>query len=105
MSKDVNDSDVFSFNDAFTSKLHKVKIGMVSAQKESEPEKTDTRHKASTHIHNPPASIAARQHNALHPVWFGLPLHCFCCECPFDQVVECEGLQHFLTVEHALAFY
>ena len=46
MSKDVNDTDVFSFNDAFTSKLHKVKIGMVSAQKESEPEKTDTRHKA-----------------------------------------------------------
>ncbi len=49
MSKDVNDTDLFSFNDSFTSKLHKVKIGMVSAQKESEPEKTDTRHKVNDH--------------------------------------------------------
>ena len=43
MSRDVNDDDVFAFNDKFTSKLLKVKIGTVSAQKESEPEKMQTR--------------------------------------------------------------
>jgi hypothetical protein len=32
MSKDVNEGDVFSVNDAFASKLYKVKIGMVAAQ-------------------------------------------------------------------------
>jgi len=42
-SKDVEDEDVFHFNDKFTSKLHKVKISTVSAQKESEPEKLETR--------------------------------------------------------------
>lgn len=42
-SKDVEDGDVFHFNDKFTSKLHKVKISTVSAQKESEPEKLETR--------------------------------------------------------------
>jgi len=34
---------VFVFNDRFTSKLLKVKIGTVSAQRESEPEKRETR--------------------------------------------------------------
>ena len=43
MSKEVNDDDVFVFNDRFTSKLLKVKIGTVSAQRESEPEKQETR--------------------------------------------------------------
>jgi len=43
MSKEVNDDDVFLFNDRFTSKLLKVKIGTVSAQRESEPEKRETR--------------------------------------------------------------
>jgi len=43
MSKEVNDDDVFVFNDKFTSKLLKVKIGTVSAQRESEPEKHETR--------------------------------------------------------------
>ena len=33
-SKEINQSDVFSFNEKFTSKLVKIKIGMVSAQKE-----------------------------------------------------------------------
>ena len=43
MSKDIEETDTFHFNDKFTSKLHKVKIGTVSAQKETEPERTDTR--------------------------------------------------------------
>jgi cullin 3 len=43
MSKEVNDDDVFVFNERFTSKLLKVKIGTVSAQRESEPEKRETR--------------------------------------------------------------
>lgn len=43
--KDVDDTDVFHFNDKFTNKLHKIKIGTVSAQKESEPEKQETRQK------------------------------------------------------------
>ena len=42
-SKEVEDGDVFHFNDKFTSKLHKVKISTVAAQKESEPEKQETR--------------------------------------------------------------
>ncbi|KAL6994217.1 Cullin-3A [Sarracenia purpurea var. burkii] len=43
MSKEVGEDDVFFFNDKFTSKLYKVKIGTVVAQKESEPEKLETR--------------------------------------------------------------
>ena len=43
--KEVEDGDVFHFNDKFTSKLHKVKISTVAAQKESEPEKLETRQK------------------------------------------------------------
>ncbi|KAL6562526.1 Cullin-3A [Orobanche gracilis] len=43
MSKDIGEDDLFSVNDSFTSKLRKVKIGTVVAQKESEPEKQDTR--------------------------------------------------------------
>ncbi|PSC70166.1 cullin 3 [Micractinium conductrix] len=45
MSRDVKPGDVFSVNDAFTSKLYKVKIGMVAAQRESEGEKAETREK------------------------------------------------------------
>eukprot|EP01025_Chloroclados_australasicus_P021030 TRINITY_DN2207_c1_g1_i3.p1 TRINITY_DN2207_c1_g1~~TRINITY_DN2207_c1_g1_i3.p1 ORF type:complete len:736 (-),score=66.03 TRINITY_DN2207_c1_g1_i3:498-2705(-) len=45
MSKEINDDDKFTFNDAFTSKLYKVKIGTVSAQKETEPEKIETRNR------------------------------------------------------------
>ncbi|VAH38045.1 unnamed protein product [Triticum turgidum subsp. durum] len=45
MSKDISDSDAFHFNDKFSSKLVKVKIGTVVAQKESEPEKQETRHR------------------------------------------------------------
>jgi len=42
--KDVDELlDVFHFNESFSSKLHKVKIGTVAAQKESEPEKAETR--------------------------------------------------------------
>jgi cullin 3 len=43
MSRDVNEDDEFAYNDAFTSKLYKVKIGTVAAQRESEPEKVETR--------------------------------------------------------------
>jgi hypothetical protein len=43
MGKDIEESDTFFFNDRFTCKLHKVKIGTVAAQKESEPEKLETR--------------------------------------------------------------
>ncbi|KAG6397799.1 hypothetical protein SASPL_144260 [Salvia splendens] len=43
MSKDIGEDDAFSVNDNFTSKLRKVKIGTVVAQKESEPEKQETR--------------------------------------------------------------
>ncbi|KAJ0988326.1 hypothetical protein J5N97_006682 [Dioscorea zingiberensis] len=43
MSKDIAEDDVFYFNDKFTSKFFKVKIGTVVAQKESEPEKQETR--------------------------------------------------------------
>ncbi|GIL75860.1 hypothetical protein Vretimale_5569 [Volvox reticuliferus] len=44
-SKDVLDSDVFYFNDKFTSKLIKVKISTVAATKEGESEKAETRQK------------------------------------------------------------
>nr|XP_043632849.1 cullin-3A-like [Erigeron canadensis] len=43
MSKDISEDDDFFFNDKFSSKFYKVKIGMVVAQKESEPEKLETR--------------------------------------------------------------
>ncbi|KAL0336350.1 UNVERIFIED_CONTAM: Cullin-3A [Sesamum radiatum] len=43
MSKDIGEDDAFSVNNKFTSKLRKVKIGTVVAQKETEPEKQETR--------------------------------------------------------------
>ncbi|KAM0055886.1 putative cullin protein, neddylation [Helianthus debilis subsp. tardiflorus] len=43
MSKDVGEDDVFSVNEKFTSKFYKVRIGTVVAQKETEPEKHETR--------------------------------------------------------------
>ncbi|KAK9061754.1 hypothetical protein SSX86_018937 [Deinandra increscens subsp. villosa] len=43
MSKDVSEDDEFFFNEKFSSKFYKVKIGTVVAQKESEPEKQETR--------------------------------------------------------------
>ncbi|CAM6121875.1 unnamed protein product [Calypogeia fissa] len=45
MSKDISEDDVFLFNDKFVSKFYKVKISTVVAQKESEPEKQETRQK------------------------------------------------------------
>lgn len=47
MGKDISETDVFSFNEEFHNKLYKIKIATVSAQKESEPEKIETRHKVS----------------------------------------------------------
>ncbi|KAE8682398.1 Cullin-3 [Hibiscus syriacus] len=43
MSKDIADTDNFLFNDKFTSKFFKVKIGTVAVQRESEPENQETR--------------------------------------------------------------
>ncbi|CAN6881573.1 hypothetical protein Bca4012_071593 [Brassica carinata] len=43
MSKDIGEEDLFCVNDKFTSKFYKVKIGTVVAQKETEPEKQETR--------------------------------------------------------------
>jgi len=43
MGKDVSPTDVFSINDSFSSKLYKVKIGMVAATRETDIEKADTR--------------------------------------------------------------
>lgn len=43
MSKDIAFEDVFSVNDNFTSKLVKVKIGTVTAQRESDAERGETR--------------------------------------------------------------
>ncbi|GAV72337.1 Cullin domain-containing protein/Cullin_Nedd8 domain-containing protein [Cephalotus follicularis] len=43
MSKDIAEDDAFVFNDKFTSKFFKVKIGTVVAQRESEPENQETR--------------------------------------------------------------
>ncbi|KAG6715865.1 hypothetical protein I3842_04G018200 [Carya illinoinensis] len=43
MSKEIAEDDAFFFNDKFTSKLYKVKIGTVVAQRESEPENQETR--------------------------------------------------------------
>lgn len=45
MGKDIADTDVFVFNDKFSSKLFKIKISTVAAQKEGEAEKQETRHK------------------------------------------------------------
>ncbi|KAJ0043707.1 hypothetical protein Pint_19239 [Pistacia integerrima] len=43
MSKDIAEDDAFFFNDKFTSKFVKVKIGTVVAQRETEPENQETR--------------------------------------------------------------
>ncbi|KAJ7943492.1 putative Cullin [Quillaja saponaria] len=45
MSKDIGEDDAFFVNDKFGSKFYKVKTGTVVAQKESEPEKQETRQK------------------------------------------------------------
>ena len=58
MSRDVGEQDVFIFNAGFHSKFYKVKIGTVSAQKESEPEKQETRQKARARMHSPPLQPA-----------------------------------------------
>jgi cullin 3 len=43
MGKDIGPEDLFSVNDAFSSKLYKVKIGTVAAARESDAEKAETR--------------------------------------------------------------
>ena len=50
MSKDINETDHFVYNSSFHSKFYKVKIGTVSAQKETEPEKQETRQKVGTPV-------------------------------------------------------
>ena len=44
--RDVDDSDSFSFNEDFSAKQLRFKVGTVSAQKENEAEKQETRQKA-----------------------------------------------------------
>lgn len=46
--REVNDDDVFSVNNAFTSKSIKVKLSAVSSQKETEAENIETRQKVTT---------------------------------------------------------
>lgn len=70
MSKEVEDEDVFIFNEGFQSKFYKVKIGTVSAQKESEPEKQETRLKVHLSVWQN-SSICTAQHAA--------PLHLLSC--------------------------
>ncbi len=65
MGRDIADDDVFFYNGAFTSKFYKVKVGTVSAQKETEPEKADTRHKA--RAPGPPGGRARARAPALRP--------------------------------------
>ena len=45
MSREVEETDTFHFHEQFSSKLYKLKIGTITAQKESEPEKLETRQK------------------------------------------------------------
>ena len=54
MSKDIGEADVFHYNAGFHSKFYKVKIGTVSAQKETEPEKQETRQKVNHPLPNLP---------------------------------------------------
>ena len=60
MSKDINESDSFLYNSSFHSKFFKVKIGTVSAQKETEPEKQETRQKVCLVSTSPAPCIAPR---------------------------------------------
>ena len=64
MGREIADEDVFFYNAGFTSKFYKVKVGTVSAQKETEPEKADTRHKA-----RPPGPLAAPPCLACYQRW------------------------------------
>ena len=68
MGREIGDEDVFFYNAAFTSKFYKVKVGTVSAQKETEPEKADTRHKARPALLAPPAGRLCLHTPACFPV-------------------------------------
>ena len=80
MSKDINETDSFVYNSSFHSKFYKVKIGTVSAQKETEPEKQETRQKVTTlttipfNLLNTPrelaAGVATAHHSHDHDVQF-----------------------------------
>ena len=63
MGKEVNEDDAFVFNEAFASKFYKVKVGTISAAKESEPEKAETRHKVEED-RKPQARAECRHHAA-----------------------------------------
>lgn len=65
MSKEVEEGDSFSFNEAFSSKLYKIKIGTVSAQKEGEVEKQETRHKVRYLLWQQQCLLAAPQAGCL----------------------------------------
>lgn len=59
MSKDVRSTDVFSFNDGFTSKFTRIKVGMVAANRaENEKERKDTNEKVDeTRAHQVEAAV------------------------------------------------
>jgi cullin 3 len=44
-SREIGNDDMFSFNDDFQSKLFKIKIGLVAATRDSEPQQQETREK------------------------------------------------------------
>ena len=52
--RDVDDTDSFSFNEEFSAKQLRFKVGTVSAQKENEAEKQETRQKVDEGAPPPP---------------------------------------------------
>lgn len=73
MGKEVEETDVFSVNDGFTSKFYKVKVGTISAQKDSEPEKLETRQKVEE---DRKPQVRRGYAEAPVPLWF--PAHAAC---------------------------
>ena len=69
MSREVEDTDTFHFNEQFSSKLYKLKIGTITAQKESEPEKLETRQKVRPAQHH--------GHSFFSFLQFCQPLYCW----------------------------
>ena len=67
MSRDVSEGDVFAYNGAFSSRFYRVKIGTVSAQRESEPEKAETRQKVRTSAAG--SSLWCRRSSASPLLW------------------------------------
>ena len=86
MGREIADEDVFFYNAGFTSKFYKVKVGTVSAQKETEPEKADTRHKA-----RPPWPISRAALPGMLST-LGIRSHAQCCLCLCHMIEAVHGL-------------